>query len=77
MTDTRTLEQKRRPLQVGAKARHTLAHIKAACRFIEGFPVSGAPVQIERLRRGGYVRVTDGLARVTDAGNALLERGHA
>ena len=58
-----------KPFPVSAKARKTLTAIAERPRTI-----AYAPVQIERLRRSGYVRVLGVLNEVyvTDAGRALL-----
>lgn len=58
------------PIPVSARAQKTLAEI--GLTFLRGYPVCRATTQIERLRRGGYVRVVDELAYITDAGRALL-----
>lgn len=59
-----------KPFPVSTKCMSTLRRMAEAAGTMNTIH---APVQIERLRLGGYVHVNDhGLARITDAGRAIL-----
>ena len=61
----------RGPDPVGARSLRTLREV-FSLSSVGGYFAQHASTQIERLRRSGYVAVTNGYATITDAGRALL-----
>ena len=59
-----------KPIPVSARALGYLARMDGV--ITAWWCVSDAPRIYERLRLGGYVHIDDGMARITDAGRALL-----
>lgn len=58
-----------KPFPVSAACRKTLSRMAEAAGTMNTIH---APAQLQRLRRGGYVRIDGDVATITAAGNALL-----